>query len=727
MADLATRNDPTQPDYAILREVGWDSPPFPAARERVNFVGNATLHGLPLGAKGTVVDPDTALDIYANHYDQSNSPHRTPLYSTVNDKKGAVAFVQSMGAFQIHPGLQLDFDPDRFVKKNGLEPCGILQGAIDNVTNPGPAPPPALVAAVNAACTNPVLPADAVAEDYRIMAPIAKEVFALTRHKQANPGLQSFDINGNVTPNGQYLSPIPTEWSGYEDIDIGLMKTPFTFSGIPWLLDRRVGPNGCIGPCEGTPQPLTPFPFEGFNPDQVALRPFAANPAVGIPPPVAGRIFQFWPFGPGNQLAWDNAALTTLATTGLPPITPVPNLAFLVTVLPPPPATGVTLTAAPVSPQNAGTQVVFSAAASGGSGTYEYQFSDNVTGVMAVTRAYGPSTAWIWDTTGLAASNYSVKVDARSAGSINASEAAATAGYTIGTAAATGVTLTASPASPIAGGDNVIFTASVPGGGTYEYEFWGRVAGPGPLSLAQPYGPSNTFKWNTAGIQTGVYEVQVYVRRAGSVAPFEATQTLTYVVTTPSATGVTVTASPASPQLPGTQVTFTANATGGGAYEYQFTGRRVGDATFAPAKTYSNVNTWTWDTTGVAPGQYEVIVLARAAGSTVAYETTATIYYTVAVPSITIGLAANPASGTVAAGTPITFTGTASPAGGNYEYQFLGRPVGAPAFSVAQSYGPANSWTWSGVTGSWEIQVQVRNAGSSNPFDALATITYTVN
>ena len=188
------------------------------------------------------------------------------------------------------------------------------------------------------------------------MAPIAKEGVAYTRHKQRNPGLASFDKNGNPTPNGQYLSPIPTTWAGYEDINIGLMQAPWSFSGIPWLLDRRVGPNGCIGPCEGTPQPLTPFPFEGFNPTEVALRPSVASAAFGVPQPdqigLAGvdgttgtRIFQFWPFGAANQLVWDNAALTALATTGLPPITPTPNLAFQVTVLPPPPVTGVTLTA----------------------------------------------------------------------------------------------------------------------------------------------------------------------------------------------------------------------------------------------------------------------------------------------------------------------------------------------------------------------------------------------
>jgi hypothetical protein len=190
---------------------------------------------------------------------------------------------------------------------------------------------------------------------------------------------------------------------------------------------------------------------------------------------------------------------------------------------------------------------------------------------------------------------------------------------------------------------------------------------------------------------------------------------------------VTVTASPASPQLPGTLVTFTANATGGGTYEYQFTGRLVGSPVFSVARNYDPINTWTWNTAGVAPGQYEIVALARAAGSTAAFEATATILYTVSASSIVAELTASPASGTAAAGASITFTGTATPAGGNYEYQFLGRQVGQTTYSIAQPYGPSNTWTWGSVAGSWEMQVQVRNVGSAEPFEAQQTITYTVN
>jgi chitodextrinase len=83
--------------------------------------------------------------------------------------------------------------------------------------------------------------------------------------------LKTIDILGNVATNGQYLMPWGIGLGGVEipdfkEIDINLLDTPFSFSGIPWNLDRRLSPGGCIGPCENTIQPLSPFPFEILDP-----------------------------------------------------------------------------------------------------------------------------------------------------------------------------------------------------------------------------------------------------------------------------------------------------------------------------------------------------------------------------------------------------------------------------------------------------------------------------
>ena len=102
------------------------------------------------------------------------------------------------------------------------------------------------------------------------------------------------------------------------------------------------------------------------------------------------------------------------------------------------------------------------------------------------------------------------------------------------TAPATGVTLTPppSPASPQAPGASVLWTAVAGGGsGNYQYQFW--LNDGTSWSIAKPYGATNdnTWTWNTTGLATGTYSVQVWARSAGSTAAYEAfTPVATYVL-----------------------------------------------------------------------------------------------------------------------------------------------------------------------------------------------------
>jgi hypothetical protein len=76
-------------------------------------------------------------------------------------------------------------------------------------------------------------------------------------------------------------------------------------------------------------------------------------------------------------------------------------------------------TSAP-SPQSVGNKVVFTAAASGGSGSYEYQFYiQDPQGIWTIIKPYSSSATWTWDTTGSATGTYSIQVWVRNAGSSN--------------------------------------------------------------------------------------------------------------------------------------------------------------------------------------------------------------------------------------------------------------------------------------------------------------------
>jgi hypothetical protein len=171
--------------------------------------------------------------------------------------------------------------------------------------------------------------------------------------------------------------------------------------------------------------------------------------------------------------------------------------------------------------------VTFTGAATGGSGSYEYEFLGRAAGspVWSVAQPYGPTPSWTWSSV---AGSWEVQVNARSAGSSSPAEATQTINFIVNAPAATGVTLTPSPASPVTPGTSVTFTGAATGGsGSYEYEFLGRAAGSPVWSVAQPYGPTPSWTWSSVA---GSWEVQVNARSAGSSSPAEATQTVNFIV-----------------------------------------------------------------------------------------------------------------------------------------------------------------------------------------------------
>ncbi|MHB8709148.1 MAG: multicopper oxidase domain-containing protein, partial [Desulfuromonadales bacterium] len=239
-----------------------------------------------------------------------------------------------------------------------------------------------------------------------------------------------------------------------------------------------------------------------------------------------------------------------------------------------PPATGATLTPVPLSPQLIGTLVDFTAAGQGGAGTYEYKFwLKDTAGAWSTLQPYSATSTLAWNTAGLPAGTYRIVVHVRNTGSTAPYEAFAANDYRIATPVvpATGVTLSAAPASPQQVGTTVNFTAAGQGGaGTYEYRFFLKDTA-GAWSTLQNYSATSTLAWDTTGLSAGTYRVVVHVRSTGSIATYEAFAANDYRIATPvvPATGATLSATPASPQLVGTTVNFTAAGQGGaGTYEY---------------------------------------------------------------------------------------------------------------------------------------------------------------
>ena len=285
-ADVTTQNLPTQPDYMIFNEVGWDAPAYPSSRVGARFLGATTLH-------------DSQVDIFSVHYDTANVPHEIPLETTANNpENGAVVFLGvPTGTFDTV--LNVDFTKG-IGPEAGLAPCpDLITGGV-----PG----------ISAFCSNP----STLLQNFRLMSPVAREVVGRNRHKTTlNPGVVTRDIRGNAAPNGQYLTPVGIEYPGMAGID------PRTQSLL-------------------------------------------------APVPDPNRIMSFYPFGASDVLAWPPA---DPASIGIAPVEP---LALACNIL----LSSVTVRSLPASPQTAGTQVLFTASGSGGSGSYEYEFWSLIGGYL---------------------------------------------------------------------------------------------------------------------------------------------------------------------------------------------------------------------------------------------------------------------------------------------------------------------------------------------------------
>lgn len=252
---LTTKNEAGQPDYLFLDEVEIDVGGFQNQRIRTLIIGFSTL------APSDVV-------IWSVHYDpMNNQPHEFPLASVLGcdiaagpgtcGQQGLVG--AGANIFKIRHDV--DFLTGAAAK---LNPCAHLRAD------------PRL-AGLNL-CPNGGSAQFNLAEMMGILSPVPREIQARTGHAMANPGLVTLDINGNAATNGQYLFPFGMGLGGiatpeFVEIDLNATQTAISFSGIPWNLDRRLSPGGCDGACEATPQPLDPFPFEGFDPRSQANLP----------------------------------------------------------------------------------------------------------------------------------------------------------------------------------------------------------------------------------------------------------------------------------------------------------------------------------------------------------------------------------------------------------------------------------------------------------------------
>ena len=193
-------------------------------------------------------------------------------------------------------------------------------------------------------------------------------------------------------------------------------------------------------------------------------------------------------------------------------------------------------------------------------------------------------------------------------------------------------------------------------------------------------------------------------------------------------TDVVLTTTPASPQIDGTQVTLTGQASGGdGPYEYKF--RYKGPATgftWQVLQDWSSTSSVVWDSTADR-GKNKLQVKARTQGTNQVVVKQKVTYKIESLAPATEVILTSSDPGPVTAGTVITLTGQGSGGDGVYDYKFQVKgPATGDVWQLLQNWSATSSATWDTTSypGSHKLRVKARNSGSvDSPVKDKLTIT----
>ncbi len=285
----------------------------------------------------------------------------------------------------------------------------------------------------------------------------------------------------------------------------------------------------------------------------------------------------------------------------------------------------------------------------------------------------------------------------------------------------TGVTLSASPASPASPGATVTWTAAATGCSDARFRFWELDPG-SRWSMVQDYSPGNTFTWRSPGL-AGSYRFEVDARDAPESVAYDVVTSLTYLLQGGngcSNAGLGV--APPTPGATGVAVTLTGGSSGCPNPVYRFWIKDPGSR-WSMVQDYSPSNTYRWTQTGRA-GSYALEVDVRDASESTVYDSVANLTYVVNGCSAA-GLAASPPS-PQAHGTLITLTGSAA-CPGTPTYRFWIRAPGG-AWRIVRDYSTSNTFSWTPATaGTYALEVDVRNQGATSSYERVSNIFCTIN
>jgi hypothetical protein len=330
---------------------------------------------------------------------------------------------------------------------------------------------------------------------------------------------------------------------------------------------------------------------------------------------------------------------------------------------------------------------------------------------------YGAAATYIW--TPAAQGAYGLEVDVRDRGSAAPYDTHANSTFTIDSRC-TSPSLAAVPVSPQGTGTRVVFNASTGACSSPLYRFW--IAPPGAgWKIVQDYGAANSYALTATGA-AGTYRAEVDVRDATSTAPYDHVANSAYVLT--ACGGARLATSMPTPQPVGSIIVLNGSASCLAAPTYRFWVRPPGGA-WVIARDYSTAATYSWNTTGLARGVYGLEVDARDQGSTAPYETVANLSFL--VDSCSGAALATSKQSPQPHGTTVVLTASASCLG-TPQYRFWVRDTSG-RWTIKQDFSTSNTFTWNTAglaAGTYGLEVDVRDSGSSAPYETVANLTFAV-
>jgi hypothetical protein len=136
---------------------------------------------------------------------------------------------------------------------------------------------------------------------------------------------------------------------------------------------------------------------------------------------------------------------------------------------------------------------------------------------------------------------------------------------------------------------------------------------------------SSPYSYTWSNVATGTYTFTA--KAYDSTGAVSISSPVNVNVVSPVKTVTMSAGSPTSPSPVGTSVTFNASASGGsGSYQYKFMVKIPGSG-WATEQVYSSNSSFTWKTTGLTAGTYNIQVWARNAGSTGSFDAWKAIKY----------------------------------------------------------------------------------------------------